>query len=117
MVTFRPGIGTSEPEDFHETNIPFFRKNIQNKGGHISGTIGPDLSKDPLIHESFPPMGEQKRAHEGSQSEAPLKEQSMDSMPREDSEEGQKVRPKMSDAPYQPPPKMNDVGGAYNNVQ
>jgi uncharacterized membrane protein len=110
MVTFRSGI--SSPEFTQESDSKSYTGgNAMLRQRMLTGRTAR------LIHESFPTMGEQKRAHEGSQSEAPLKEQSMDSMPREDSEEGQKVRPKMSDAPYQPPPKMNDVGGAYNNVQ
>jgi hypothetical protein len=75
MVTFRSGISSdvgSDTTDYNVTNVPFFRKNIMNKGGH-EGTMGPDLSGDSLIHPSFPPMGTEQRAHEGSQSTTPEK--------------------------------------------
>lgn len=72
MVTFR-GSGTtnsdSDSDSYKETNVPFFRKNVKQSGG----TLGPDLSGDSLIHPSFPPMGTEQRAHEGSQSDTPIK--------------------------------------------
>jgi hypothetical protein len=75
MVTFRGNSGgddsgQTDSDSYKETNVPFFRKNVKQSGG----TSGPDLSGDPLIHPSFPPMGMAQPAHKGSQSSTPDKD-------------------------------------------
>jgi hypothetical protein len=67
-----------------DDNLPYFPspplvpKPGPNAGGSGHGWWEPEKPSKPkktsLIHDSFPGMGEEHRAHEGSQSETPTKE-------------------------------------------
>jgi hypothetical protein len=53
-------------------------EDFKNFGNYMKNSItgspkAPDYSSGSLIHPSFPPMGTEQRAHEGSQSDTPIK--------------------------------------------
>ena len=52
---------------------PDYQSKMQNQDDELSRMGVQTIHTNPLIHKSFPTQGKVKRAHEGSQSDAPGK--------------------------------------------